>query len=50
MAHQVVGQRTAVVLEVGPGGMPCFLLSRQARRIATSLVSAAELVDRLSQT
>ena len=50
MAHQIVGHVTSVVLEVGPGGMPCFLLPRQARRIATSLVSAAELVDRLSQT
>ena len=48
MAHQVVGASTAVVLEVGPGGMPCFLLSAQARRIAASLTSAADLVDRIA--
>jgi hypothetical protein len=48
MAHQVVGSSTAVVLEVGPGGMPCFLLSAQARRIAASLTSAADLVDRIA--
>ena len=48
MAHQIVGASTAVVLEVGPGGMPCFLLSGQARRIAASLTSAAELVDRIA--
>ena len=42
-----LGQDEAMawVLEVGPGGMPCFLLSRQARRIAASLVTAADLVD-----
>ena len=50
MAHQIVGYVTSIVLEVGPSGMPCFLLPRQARRIATSQVSAAELVDRLLQT
>jgi hypothetical protein len=48
MAHQVVGASTAVVLEVGPGGMPCFLLSSQARRIAASLMAAANLVDRIA--
>lgn len=47
MAHQVVGSSTAVVLEVGPGGMPCFLPTDQARRIAASLTSAAGLVDQI---
>jgi len=48
MAHQVVGVSTRVLLEVGPGGVPCTLLPRQARRIATSLFAAADLVDRIS--
>jgi hypothetical protein len=47
MVHQVVGTPAAVLLEVGPGGVPCHLLSRQARRIAGSLTKAAELVDSL---
>jgi hypothetical protein len=48
MAHHVVCASTAVVLEVGPGGMPCYLLSAQARRIAASLTSAADLVDSIA--
>jgi hypothetical protein len=47
MVHQVVGTPAAVLLEVGPGGVPCHLLSRQARRIAGALTRAAELVDSL---
>jgi len=47
MVHQVVGTPAAVLLEVGPGGVPCHLLSRQARRVAGSLTQAAELVDSL---
>lgn len=45
MAHEVVGVSAGVVLEVGPGGLPCTLRATQARRIATALVEAAELVD-----
>jgi hypothetical protein len=48
MAHQVVGVGAGVLLEVGPGGMPCTLLAGQARRVAASLVEAADLVDRIS--
>ena len=48
MVHHVVGVGAGVLLEVGPGGLPCTLLAGQARRVAVSLVEAADLVDRIS--
>jgi len=48
MAHQVVGSGAGVMLEVGPGGMPCMLLSGQARRVAAALTAAADIADRVS--
>ncbi len=48
MVHQVVGAGTGVLLEVGPGGMPCSLLPGQARRVGTALIRAADLADEVS--
>ena len=48
MAHQVVGAGAGVLLEVGPGGVPCMLIADQARRIATALTAAADLADRVN--
>lgn len=48
MAHQVVGAGVAVLLEVGPAGVPCMLLPPQARRIASALTDAADLVDQIA--
>ena len=48
MAHQVVGAGAGVLLEVGPGEVPCMLLAGQARRIASALVDAADLADRIA--
>ena len=49
MAHQAVGAGAGVLLEVGPGGVPCMLLAGQARRIATALVQAADIADRANR-
>ena len=49
MVYEVSGTLAGVLLEVGPGGMPHRILSRQARRLSVALVQAADLADRANQ-
>lgn len=48
MVIQVAGDPAAVLLEVGPGGIPHRMLGRQARRVGGALLGAADLADEVS--
>lgn len=48
MVLQVAGDPAAVLLEVGPGGIPHRLPGHQARRIGGALLDAADLADEVS--
>ena len=45
MTFQVTGAPAGVLLEVGPGGVPHRMLSRQGRRVGRALAAAADLAD-----
>jgi hypothetical protein len=47
MVHQLAGADATVVFEVGPAGVPCSVLPRQARTVAAALTSAADLAEQV---
>jgi hypothetical protein len=48
LVHQLAAADATVVFEVGPGGAPCSVLPRQARRVAAALSCAADLADQVN--